>query len=132
MKLSRANSYAVHALVHMAGQPPGEPVASYLTAAARGVSEHYLLQLFRRLTRAGIVRAVGGPGGGFRLARPAQDITLLDVIEAVDGPIRGDVPDVGQGAAALARQLRQMCDEAAALARQRLARVTLAELARGK
>jgi DNA-binding IscR family transcriptional regulator len=65
--------------------------------------------------------------------REPEDITLLEVIEAVDGPTRGDVPDVGQDwAAAPARWLQQACDEAAALARQRLAKVTLAELARGK
>jgi DNA-binding IscR family transcriptional regulator len=79
------------------------------------------------------LKSVKGPNGGYSLARPPKDVTLLEVIEAVDGPVRGVAPPVGQGgAAALDRRLQQMCDEAAVLARERLARVTVAELAKGK
>jgi Rrf2 family protein len=133
MRLTRASSYAVHALAYMARQPPDAAVASHVTAEAAGVPERQLLKLLRRLAGSGLLRSSTGPYGGFWLARPAKDITLLEVIEAVDGPIRGDVPDVGQdGAAAMGKRLRQACDEAAALVRERLSKVTLAELARAK
>jgi DNA-binding IscR family transcriptional regulator len=59
-----------------------------------------LLKVLEPMVDAGTLRSVSGPRGGYRLARAPKDITLLDVIEAVDGPIRGDVPDEGQGAAA--------------------------------
>ena len=133
MKLTHASGYALAALVHMARQPAGERLASHVTAAARGVPEKYLLKLLKSLVSAGILKSVKGPNGGYRLARAPKDITLLEVVEAVDGPIRGDAPAVGRGgAAALDRRLQQMCDEAAALAHERLAKVTLAELAKGK
>jgi Rrf2 family protein len=133
MKLNHASGYALAALVHMARQPPGELVASHHIAEARGIPDGFLLKLLKPLVDADILRSVKGPNGGFRLARPPKDVTLLEVVEAVDGPVRGDAPAVGRGgAAALDRRLQQMCDEAAALARQRLAKVTLAELAKGK
>jgi Rrf2 family protein len=133
MKLTRASSYALHALAYLAQQPPGTAVASHVAAAARGVPEKFLLKLLKPLVGAGILRSAKGPHGGYRLARPAKDITLLEVVEAVNGPVRGDVPDIGQGgAAALDKRLQRACDEAAELARERLAKVTLAELARAK
>jgi DNA-binding IscR family transcriptional regulator len=86
------------------------------------------------LAGAGILRSAKGPHGGYRLAKPAQQIILLEIVEAVDGPIRGEAPPVGQGeaAAALDRRLQEVCDVAAALVRRRLAQVTLAELEKAK
>jgi Rrf2 family protein len=133
MKLSHASGYVLAALVHMARQPAGELVASHVTAEARGVPEMYLRKLLKSLVDAGILRSVKGPNGGYALARAPLYVTLLEVVEAVDGPVRGDAPPVGQGgAAALDRRLQQLCDGVAALDRERLARVTLAELAKGK
>jgi Rrf2 family protein len=132
MKLTRASSYALHALVHMAQHSSDRPVASHQVAGARGIPEQHLLKLLKPLVAARVVLSSKGPGGGYRLARPARDISLLEVVEAIDGPVRGDAPPVGQGGAALLdRRLQGVCDEAAALARARLAKVTLAELARG-
>jgi Rrf2 family protein len=133
MKLNHASGYALAALVHMASHPTGKPLASHHIAEARGIPEGFLLKLLKPLVDVGILKSVKGPNGGYRLARAPKDITLLEVVEAVDGPIRGDAPAVGRGgAAALDRRLQQMCDEAAALAHERLAKVTLAELAKGK
>jgi Rrf2 family protein len=133
MRLTRTSGYALQALDHLVSQPPEEPVASRLVAAARGIPEQFNDRVLLLLADAGILRPVRGPHGGYRLAKPAQQITLLDVVEAVDGPIRGEVPPVGQGAnATLDRRLQQVCDETAALVRGRLAKVTLAELARAR
>jgi Rrf2 family protein len=133
MKLSRASSYALHALAYMAGEPAQKPVASHVVAAARGISERFLLKVLKPLVSARVLTSVKGPNGGYRLLKPAKQITLLEVVEAVDGPVRGEAPAVGQnGGAALDRRLGAVCEDAGSLARQRLAKVTLAELAKGK
>src|SRR5262249_22764201 len=62
------------------GAPP-----AWRLAESQGVSEPYLAKHLQALSRAGVVESVSGPRGGYRLARPADDITVLDVVEAVDG-----------------------------------------------
>jgi Rrf2 family protein len=128
MKLTRASSYAVQALVYLAREGAGRPVPSHVAARAQGSPGRFLLKVLKPLVDSGVLRSLQGPAGGYRLARPAKDITLLEIVEAVDGPVRGDAPPVGR----LDRRLQAACDEAAALVRQRLARVTLAELAKGQ
>jgi DNA-binding IscR family transcriptional regulator len=82
---------------------------------------------------AGALISVKGLNGGYRLAKPLKQVTLLEVVEAVDGPIRGEAPPVGQGRdAALDKRLQVVCDMAAALVRRRLAKATLAERAKAK
>jgi Rrf2 family protein len=134
MKLTRASNYALIALAHLVTRDKAaHPVASHTIAAKEGIPERFLLKVLLPLVPAGILRSVKGPNGGYALARPAKDITLLQVVEAVDGPIRGAVPPVGKGAAAaLDKHLGAVCEQAAALVRGRLAKVTLADLARPK
>src|SRR5581483_8942418 len=92
MKLTRASSYALHAVAHMAATGEDRPVASHHIAKARGIPELFLLKILKPLVSARILRSVKGPNGGYRLARPAAKITMLEVVEAVDGPIRGTAP----------------------------------------
>jgi Rrf2 family iron-sulfur cluster assembly transcriptional regulator len=65
----------------------GRPVTLAEIAAAQHLSVAYLEQLFARLRRAGLVASARGPGGGYRLARPARDIPIAEVVEAADEPI---------------------------------------------
>src|SRR4051794_14140084 len=132
MRLSRASAYAVHALVHLAGRKRDEPVASYEIARARGVPERFLVKLLKPLVSAGVLYSVKGPNGGYRLARPAARITLLEAVEAVDGRVRGESPFAGEAGphAGLDRRLQAVCDAAAEDVRRILAKVTLAKLAR--
>jgi Rrf2 family protein len=130
MKLTRASSYALHALAYMAGEPTQKLVPSHVVAEARGIPERFLLKVLKPLVSARVLTSVKGPNGGYRLLKAAKDVTLLEVIEAVDGPIRGDAPAVG--AAGLDKKLQGACDKAAVLARDRLGKVTLAELAKVK
>jgi Rrf2 family protein len=134
MKLTRSSAYALSALACLARQKSTTSVPSHaLAAEATEIPERFLLKLLLPLVSAGILRSVRGPGGGYRLARPAAQVSVLDVIQAVDGPIRGEVPDVGKGAAAaFDRRLREACEEAARLERERLARTSIAELARAR
>src|SRR5437588_7469747 len=90
MKLTRASSYALHAVVFMAAQKqPNKPVASHNIAKARGIPERFLLKVLKPLVSARLLMSIKGPNGGYRLARAANEITLLEVVEAVDGPIQG-------------------------------------------
>jgi Rrf2 family protein len=133
MKLTRASDYALAALVHLARHGDGSPVPSHVIAKAHGTPERFLLKLLLPLVSAGVLRSVKGPHGGYRLARPTKDISLLQIVEAVDGPIRGEAPPVGTGAGAtLDRRLQEACDAVAGLVRGRLAKVSLADLARAK
>src|SRR5438309_7581675 len=89
MKLTRASSYAIHALAFMAAQKSDRPVASHHIAQARGIPERFLLKVLKPLVSARVLQSVKGPNGGYRLAKAPNEITLLEVLEAVDGPIRG-------------------------------------------
>jgi Rrf2 family protein len=129
MKLSRASSYALHAVVHMAAEGEGRLLASHLIAEARGISERFLMKLLRSLVSAQILRSVKGPNGGYQLARPAAKITMLEVVEAVDGPIRGQLDLVGEGADAVNRQLEAIWGDTTDRVRRHLGKVRISELA---
>lgn len=89
LNISEAAALALHTMVLLAGAP--EESMSTKDVAARLVrSEAHLAKVLQRLMRAGFVTSVRGPHGGFVLARPAQEIIMLDVLEAIDGPV-GDV-----------------------------------------
>jgi Rrf2 family protein len=133
MKLSRACGYALRALTYLARHGGDDPVVSRQIAEAHGLSEFFLAKALKPLVSARVLRSLRGSRGGVRLARPARDITLLEVVEAVDGPVRGDAPRVGTGGAArLDRRLQAVCDAVAEGVRRRLRKVTLADLAAGK
>jgi Rrf2 family protein len=134
MKLTRASAYTLKALAYVARQKTTDPIPSHVMAAeARGIPELFLLKCLLRATSAGLLRSVKGPNGGYVLTRPAREVSVLEIVEAVDGPIRGEAPAVARGAASgLDGRLQEVCDAAAVLVRERLAKVTLAELARAK
>jgi Rrf2 family iron-sulfur cluster assembly transcriptional regulator len=76
------------ALVDLASQSDGRPVALADIAERQEISLSYLEQLFAKLRRGGLVRSVRGPGGGYLLARSAEETRISDAILAVDEPIR--------------------------------------------
>ncbi|TNF63345.1 MAG: Rrf2 family transcriptional regulator [Rhodobacteraceae bacterium] len=84
MKLSTKGRYAMVALADIALQPPDTLVSLGDIAGRQDISLPYLEQLFVKLRRANLVVSVRGPGGGYRLARPAHEIRVVDVLEAVD------------------------------------------------
>ena len=133
MKLTRASSYAIHAVVSMAAQKNKAPVASHDTARAQHIPERFLLKVLRPLVGARILYSVKGPNGGYRLARPASDISLLEVVEAVDGPIRGMVPYIEGTDSKLEKRLEPICNRIAEETRRYLQKTSIADLAsRGK
>jgi Rrf2 family iron-sulfur cluster assembly transcriptional regulator len=84
MKLSTKGRYAVTALADIALNGGTRPVTLAEIAERQDISVAYLEQLFVRLRRAGIVESVRGPGGGYRLARPADELRVSEVMTAVD------------------------------------------------
>ncbi len=87
MKLTSKSRYAMRAMVFLAES--GENAPMPLNKIARcGMPENYLEQLLGTLRRRGLVKSVRGNQGGYLLAKPACDITLGDIITAVDGPIK--------------------------------------------
>ncbi len=130
MRLTRASSYALHAVVHMAAQKPNKPVASHHIAKARGIPERFLLKVLKPLVSARVLHSVKGPNGGYRLARPTADISMLEIVEAVDGPIRGQAP-LSQiaGDGQLDRRLETICNQTADQLRKQLQKVRISELA---
>jgi Rrf2 family protein len=131
MKLSTASSYAVHALVNLAGRKEGALVPTRQIAQAEGVPEYYLLKILTLLARAQFLLSVKGPNGGYRLARPAHKIKLLEILEAVDGPLRAEVPPAdGKADAGLRARLQTVYERVADQTRRQLGRVTVADLAK--
>jgi Rrf2 family protein len=86
LKISEAASLALHSTVLLAANPD-ELISTREIAATLHVSEAHLSKVLQRLARAGIVRAIRGPKGGFRLVRPARETTLLDVYESIEGTL---------------------------------------------
>ncbi len=84
MKLSTKGRYAMVALADIALQPADTLVTLSEISERQSISLPYLEQLFVKLRRAGLVGSVRGPGGGYKLARPAADIRVVDVLAAVD------------------------------------------------
>jgi Rrf2 family protein len=94
VQLTAACFYAVRAAVFLAALPGGRLLACRDIVRAAGIPGGYGLKVLGPLAGAGLLRSRKGPGGGYRLARPAGDITLLEVVEAMDGPLRGEAPGV--------------------------------------
>jgi Rrf2 family protein len=128
LKLSHATIYALHALVHLASQPPNRLVPSHLIAEGRGIPGLFLLKVLKQLALAGVLHSLKGPHGGYRLARKPRDISLLEVVEAVDGPLQGQAPFESDGASRLDDRLQDVCRQAAEAVRRQFQRVRLADL----
>jgi Rrf2 family protein len=134
MKLTRASSYALHAVTFMAVQKHDHPIASHHIAQARHIPERFLLKVLKPLVSARVLHSVKGPNGGYRLARSPNHITLLEILEAVDGPIRGQAPfgnEKGNGSN-LDHKLENICKQVSDQTRRQLERVRVSDLLTGK
>ncbi|MET3660857.1 RrF2 family transcriptional regulator [Aquamicrobium ahrensii] len=86
MKLSEGVEAAIHCAATLAGVDGGATIPGSALAEQFGLSQSYLLKHLQALTGAGILESVPGPAGGYRLARAAEHISLLDIVLAVEGP----------------------------------------------
>jgi Rrf2 family protein len=89
MKISRSTGYALVAVGYIAQNYKDGAVLAARISKEYGIPLEYLLKILQQLVRANVLRSKRGPRGGFFLARPAETISLLEVVEAVDGPLMG-------------------------------------------
>lgn len=85
MQFSKGVEYALHCLLHMTHATPERNVTTKDLATYQGISETYLSKIYTKLKKAGIVKSVPGANGGYELARSAESISFLDVVEAIEG-----------------------------------------------
>lgn len=85
MKLSEGVEWGLHCVSVLAALPPGATLPTKSLAEYHGLSETYLAKHLQALADARIIESVPGPKGGYRLMRSPEEITLLDVVEAIDG-----------------------------------------------
>ncbi len=86
LALTKRADYAVRACLYLAGTDTSDPIPSRVIARAMDIPARFLPQVLGDLARASVVESVNGQRGGYRLARPAGELSLLDCIEAVEGP----------------------------------------------
>jgi Rrf2 family protein len=133
MRVTARSEYAVCAAAELAAEPIGFRSCSQL-AEAQGLPPKFLETILRDLVRADVVVAQRGPNGGYRLARPAAQITLAEVIRAVDGPlaaVRGAAPEESTYVGA-AKALTQVWVAVRAAVREVLEATTVADLVTGQ
>ena len=87
MELTRKGEYAIRGIVFLAAQPADQICLLSDIASAVAVPQTFLAKIFQQFSKIGLVRSYRGTGGGFVLGRPPEKITLLEVVEAVEGPI---------------------------------------------
>jgi Rrf2 family protein len=88
MQITRAADYAVRVVTYLASRPPDLTVRRSEIARATNVAESFLAKVLQQLVQAGMVTSQRGAGGGFRLAVDGGTLSLLDVVEAMEGPLR--------------------------------------------
>ena len=87
MKLTSAADYAVRAMIHLACLPENDFVLRTDIAEAQRIPTSFMAKILRNLVRAGLLRSSRGVNGGFALSRPPADIHMLEIVEAIEGPL---------------------------------------------
>lgn len=134
MRISAKADYAVRAAIELAGADEGRPTKGDVIAQAQAIPVKFLENILGDLRHAGLVSSRRGHDGGYWLAKPASEITVADVIRAVEGPlasVRGGRPeDTAYDGAAL--PLQRVWIAVRTALRSVVEQVTLADLAGGK
>lgn len=87
LQLTRGGEYAVRAMAYLAGVPDGHVASLHEIGHAQDIPESFLAKILQSLVHVGLAESRRGARGGFALGRPAHDISMRAVVEAVDGPI---------------------------------------------
>ena len=87
LRLTRAADYGIRAMLHVGSLPDGTVALKDDIAAAEGIPASFTAKILRQLVKAGLLRSARGVRGGFGLARPASEVSLLQIVEAIEGPI---------------------------------------------
>jgi len=130
MKLSRTVAYAIQATLQLAESESKSPVPCSKLAAEGSMPERFLLQILRNLVTHGILQSTRGVEGGYTLLRRPDDISVLEVIEAIDGPLGSDVP-VSEGLNSESQERLQLAlRQVTRTARQQLESIKLSQIVR--
>jgi Rrf2 family protein len=87
VQITRQADYAVRAVLYLAELGPGARASTAQIAEEQRIPATFLAKIISQLSAAGVLRAVRGARGGVTLARPPQDVSLLEIVEAIDGPV---------------------------------------------
>ena len=134
MRISAKADYAVRAVVELAACTDEKPVKAERIATAQEIPLNFLENILGELRHSGIVRSHRGADGGFRLGRPAEQLTIADVIRAVEGPlasVRGGPPEETAYPGA-SQALPRVWIAVRASLRSVVERVTVADVAAGR
>jgi len=130
MKLSRTIAYAIHATLQLAGEEPDVPIPCSQLAAEGRMPERFLLQILRSLVTRGLLRSTRGVDGGYCLARPADQISLRDIVETFDNPLNPAIPAMDALSPEVRKRILASLHGASAAAHNELAKLTMADLTR--
>lgn len=97
MKLSRKSDYALRAVRHLSTLPKEKLGSINSISEAERVPREFLAKILKDLTRGGVLKSFQGVTGGYRLAKPAKDVSYLNIIEIIDGPLRVSLATDGKG-----------------------------------
>lgn len=125
MKISRAALYALNSSLMLADAGPGRPVPCRQLAEQGQMPERFLLQVLRMMVNAGLLASTRGVEGGYRLARPPQQITLLEVVEATQGRLEPEPLNMPHLPSEATQRLASCLAAAVENQRQHYARLTL-------
>jgi Rrf2 family protein len=130
MRVSAKTDYALRAAVELAAAAGGPPVKGERLATSQSIPLRFLENILLQLRNAGLIESRRGADGGYRLARPAAEITLADVIRAIDGPlagVQGDRPET-LGFTGVAEPMKDVWIAVRASLRSVLEHITLADV----
>ncbi len=128
MKLTQSFSYAVQAMIQLAQSPPMVAVPCSRLAATGKMPERFLLHVLRSLVVHRILESSRGVDGGYWLSRSPSEISILEVIEAVEGPM-GDMVSNGGIPGDARSKLAMALSEVASVAREQLAEIKISQIA---
>lgn len=128
MRLSRAAAYAIRSALQLADAPANVPIPCSKLAKAGEMPERFLLQVLRHLVNHGLLRSTRGVDGGYSLMRPAEEITLLHIVEATDGPMTSELPPLEGMPKASRDRLIEVIQETTRDIGRRLSQTSLADL----
>jgi Rrf2 family protein len=134
VRVSAKTDYALRAALELAAAPDAKPVKGERIATAQAIPLRFLENILMQLRHAGLVDSRRGAEGGYRLARPAAEVTLADVIRAIDGPLAGvgGVRPESLGFNGVAEPMRDVWIAVRASLRSVLEQVTLADVISGE
>lgn len=128
MKLSRTVTYALQAALQLAQNESSLPVPCSHLAEQGQMPERFLLQILRSMVTHGVLQSTRGVEGGYRLRRQPEEISLLEVIEAVDGPLAADMPEDATLPLESVTKLHSALEEVTAITRRQLETIKLSQL----